>query len=533
MHGGVLDEPEVVKGADDHISDTQETKIVPKKAEYEKRSASDIEQKALMHLAADFVDLAIFFVWGFFYYPQIHETDQFSFLIICGSLGGCGTVLLLKGAIEAIMASLSINFTSRDGITFALCVWTVLVGIASWIWFDAIDQSVRMLLTLTWFDGGLSDAERESGLIPEEEILPAAMSRFTFWYLHGFVFLIVLPAGLVAQAKQCAALRERAARLEEARSDAQVPDVLSGCAAFLKYVPLFVPMGALFWAVIYVPWVWKMPFHCHVPAERSVHQLLETFDLQDVPQFPHPLQVALCWSLPGKALMCVAGTVVPFDLAGRRVNLGHAEFCIWEGVMTTAAERTLMCTMNAIQVWLYQSLLWQPVVYAFLLVCFFELVLVAWAVIPMLRRLPKKSSEHARALDQAVAKHVYFEILYDFVQIGVQAWILKQVQLKKNHEHFMGKLLVDFANLLSTALDLLLLKGPEALLEADGIEGLIELARNATKTALIKSRVDAKDPDEAEHLRAISSPPIGRSTALETTEQESRQDPLTTASEAA
>eukprot|EP00929_Paragymnodinium_shiwhaense_P083753 TRINITY_DN44738_c0_g1_i1.p1 TRINITY_DN44738_c0_g1~~TRINITY_DN44738_c0_g1_i1.p1 ORF type:complete len:566 (-),score=85.05 TRINITY_DN44738_c0_g1_i1:263-1960(-) len=489
--------------------------------------SSEVEKKAVMHLLADFVDLVIFFAWAAFYYPHIDENDQLSFFIICAVLGAFGAILLLKGGIEAAMATMQIQFDQHHVFRLAQGVYALVVGVAAWYSFDRLDRLLRMLLVLSWFDGGLSDEDRESEDVWKK--LPETTAKFSCLYVLGVLAMLSVAGAVFSQLlfamqvfKVKAKIQSEKAwtpldtsvaldaplrpdspdtadpvRDDRAQGEENIETKLSGamdiCLPLAKSSIAFYLAKAVVAWMVYLPWVSNMPFAQHTSAEDSEAEFVKSFDLQTevhIPHIPHPLKMFLCWGFPAVAVNMLLASLIDYDLQGRNWPGGSFEYrySSWQHTVSKRGSQIPLSLFSAFLLWQYRELAWKPVIYAGLIIHFSDVVVSVVALHFLVSRLPARSKERATDLDKAVAKHVYYEILYDFVQLGVQAWILEQVQFKEGHEHFFGKLLIDFANLLSTALDLVLLKGPEALLEADGIEGLIELARNATKSALMKSR---------------------------------------------
>eukprot|EP00930_Biecheleria_cincta_P106390 TRINITY_DN9985_c0_g3_i1.p1 TRINITY_DN9985_c0_g3~~TRINITY_DN9985_c0_g3_i1.p1 ORF type:complete len:170 (+),score=15.45 TRINITY_DN9985_c0_g3_i1:289-798(+) len=78
-----------------------------------------------------------------------------------------------------------------------------------------------------------------------------------------------------------------------------------------------------------------------------------------------------------------------------------------------------------------------------------------------------KLSVHANIVESRYnvwSRNIYsgLEIAYDIVQFLAIFWIIDGGHVKLDSDHFPGKLLADFANILTTSLDILVLKGPSA-----------------------------------------------------------------------
>jgi len=74
-------------------------------------------------------------------------------------------------------------------------------------------------------------------------------------------------------------------------------------------------------------------------------------------------------------------------------------------------------------------------------------------------------------VEATVKKYMFHEIMYDILQSAVMAWVMSEVELKD--PHFPFRLILDFANLATTAGDLFIIKGPKAIkLLGEGSKGL-------------------------------------------------------------
>jgi len=60
-----------------------------------------------------------------------------------------------------------------------------------------------------------------------------------------------------------------------------------------------------------------------------------------------------------------------------------------------------------------------------------------------------------------VAQHMYWELVFDLVQVGATMWMIARITLI--NEEFKWKLLIDFLNVGSTVVDIIMFKGPEAV----------------------------------------------------------------------
>merc|ERR1711924_191960 len=65
--------------------------------------------------------------------------------------------------------------------------------------------------------------------------------------------------------------------------------------------------------------------------------------------------------------------------------------------------------------------------------------------------------EEMRRRQASFNRHLYWEIAYDLTQISVLVWLMSQVKLKD--KHFEYKICIDFINLVTTFIDLVLIKG--------------------------------------------------------------------------
>eukprot|EP00929_Paragymnodinium_shiwhaense_P067371 TRINITY_DN33919_c0_g1_i3.p1 TRINITY_DN33919_c0_g1~~TRINITY_DN33919_c0_g1_i3.p1 ORF type:complete len:139 (+),score=47.27 TRINITY_DN33919_c0_g1_i3:3-419(+) len=98
---------------------------------------------------------------------------------------------------------------------------------------------------------------------------------------------------------------------------------------------------------------------------------------------------------------------------------------------------------------------------------------------------------------------------------------MQQVHYKDDKSSFKGKLLADFANLASTTIDLMLLKGPKALLSVKKLEDVVGLFQDAAKDALQEGgsqerkgdaeSTAAQDTNPAEDARRKTSSPSSTS----------------------
>eukprot|EP00928_Gymnodinium_smaydae_P086831 TRINITY_DN71252_c0_g1_i1.p1 TRINITY_DN71252_c0_g1~~TRINITY_DN71252_c0_g1_i1.p1 ORF type:complete len:411 (-),score=48.09 TRINITY_DN71252_c0_g1_i1:225-1421(-) len=93
---------------------------------------------------------------------------------------------------------------------------------------------------------------------------------------------------------------------------------------------------------------------------------------------------------------------------------------------------------------------------------------------------------------RAMAKHIFLEIVFDLVQIGVQGWTEDQLQLKE--AHFEYKLAFDFLNISSTIIDLIFLKGPMFVLKLADQTSITAALR---EELLVYEILDGEDSVEA------------------------------------
>ena len=72
------------------------------------------------------------------------------------------------------------------------------------------------------------------------------------------------------------------------------------------------------------------------------------------------------------------------------------------------------------------------------------------------RNIRESQQTHIREM----SRHLYSEILYDLLQLSVIAWCVAELPLED--EDFEWKKCFDFLNILSTFIDIIIIKGPTA-----------------------------------------------------------------------
>eukprot|EP00929_Paragymnodinium_shiwhaense_P039665 TRINITY_DN20816_c0_g3_i1.p1 TRINITY_DN20816_c0_g3~~TRINITY_DN20816_c0_g3_i1.p1 ORF type:complete len:586 (+),score=85.90 TRINITY_DN20816_c0_g3_i1:253-2010(+) len=470
-------------------------------------------RNAMIHLLADSFDLGAFLVWGLWYMPHIADNDQPSFVLICFSVASWGGLLLIKGALEVLIASGSLRLEKEILLSLATRILFMFLAVGCILCSDFAEGTFYTAMELVY------------------GTLPGSHLRYACLYVQAFLAVCVIAMyaleGLWLLIRRFE-IQRRAYERDSVVSEYRVfQEKVHEAAASPKWQPPPVPMttaqslrrraansshpgaarGVGFQA--FVPFVvrtlqglLRMLLYSHIftsvglalPGMQTASW--DALAWLDSRSYPDPVRVMLCWWMLSLSLSGAVEILVRRSLETRQWTDTNDQ---WERKRVTVllapafAEMLVVVAYDILILWFFRDVT-NPIV-AYLGVCM--LMTVAVLLCLMLKSffddLPPTTKRIEDNLSKALAKHVYLEILYDVVQLMVQAWILTQVQFKEGQDHFVGKLFIDFLNLISTAIDLVLLKGAEAMLEADSIEGVAGLFRTAAKESLAKSRGDAQE----------------------------------------